>query len=133
LEIWDEYFKKIQEIGTNITEHSFRTPFENLLNTIKPQTIKVIHEQKREKGFGAPDFRIESSGATLGYIETKSLDSNLDKVLKSKQIDKYLSINPHLILTNYYEFIFVRKDKDKKAIDRCNLFISQTLTTKGRS
>jgi predicted helicase len=128
---WNEYFKGIKETSANATEHSFRTPFENLLNTIKPHAnIKVIHEQKREKGFGAPDFRIESSGATLGYIETKSLDSNLDKVLKSKQIDKYLSINPHLILTNYYEFIFVRKDKDKKAIDRCNLFYLSDLDNK---
>ncbi len=127
--IWSNYFKEIKEIGTKVTEHSFRTPFENLLNTIKPHTnIKVIHEQKREKGFGAPDFRIETGSASIGYIETKPLGTDLDKVLKSKQVDKYLLLNPNLILTNYYEFLCIKEDR--KVVERCNLFYLTDLDNK---
>ncbi len=43
--VWDYYFKEMKEIGTDATELSYRTPFENLINTIKPHTnIKIIHE-----------------------------------------------------------------------------------------
>ncbi|HEX3035000.1 MAG TPA: hypothetical protein VHT73_07665 [Thermodesulfobacteriota bacterium] len=87
--IWNDYFKQIKEIGSNVTEHSLRTPFENLLNDIKPNNyIKVIHEQKRQQGFGAPDFRVEAGGASIGYIETKPLGTDLDKVIKSKQMGR---------------------------------------------
>lgn len=130
LGIWDDYFKKIRDIGlAESTEHTFRTDFENLLNSILPdENIKVIHEPKREKGFGSPDFRIEQDGANIGYIETKPLDENLDKVLKSKQIKKYLSLTNNLILTNYHEFIHI---KDAKEIfGRTNLFYTTDLESR---
>ncbi|HSE83763.1 MAG TPA: type ISP restriction/modification enzyme [Thermodesulfobacteriota bacterium] len=126
---WNEYFKEIKRIGTNATEHSFRTALENTLNSIKSRTnIETIHEPKREQGFGAPDFRVEAGGASIGYIETKPLGTDLDKVLKSKQIDKYLLLNPNLILTNYYEFMLIKEDK--KVIERCNLFYLTDLDNK---
>src|SRR3990167_2333048 len=96
---WNTYFKKIKDDFKDSTELTFRTPLENLLNEIKPdKKVNIIHEQKREKGFGAPDFRIERNGAIVGYLETKPLHEDLDKVLKSEQIKKYLSVNPNLVL-----------------------------------
>lgn len=127
-EIWTDYFKKVRGSYSKGTEHTPRTPLENLLNTIKPnKRIEVIHEPKRKEGFGAPDFRIEVDDAIIGYIETKPIDDNLDKVLKSKQLKKYLPITHNLILTNYSEFILV---KNQEVVDRIDLFYLTDLEAK---
>lgn len=127
-EIWTDYFKRVRGSYSKGTEHTPRTPFENLLNTIKPnKRIEVIHEPKRKKGFGTPDFRIEVDDAIIGYIETKPIDDNLDKVLKSKQLKKYLPITHNLILTNYSEFILV---KNQEVVDRIVLFYLTDLEAK---
>ncbi len=61
---YKEYFKQFKKIGAEGTEHTYRTCFENLLNQVKPdESIKITHEPKRKKGFGAPDFRIEKGRA----------------------------------------------------------------------
>ena len=79
-----DYFTQIKQAGTQGTEHTYRTPFENFLNAIKPnEAIKITHEPERQRGFGAPDFRVERNGAIIGYIETKKLHESLDHTLKS--------------------------------------------------
>jgi predicted helicase len=119
---YKNYFNELKKTGTTGTEHTYRTNFENFLNAIKPdERIKIIHEPKREKGFGAPDFRIERNGAIIGYIEAKKLDENLDKVRKSKQIKKYLNLCDNLILTNYHEFMLFKSGEDSP-VERANLF-----------
>ena len=90
-ESFQAYFEGIK--GKYGTEFTFRTPLENLLNEIKPNTtIEITHEPKRKSGFGAPDFKIEIDGMPIGYIETKEIGTNLDKTLKSDQIKKYLKV-----------------------------------------
>jgi len=127
-EVWTDYFKKVRESCLKGTEHTPRAPLENLLNAIKPnKRITIIHEPKRLQGFGAPDFRIESGGAIIGYIETKPIEENLDKVLKSKQLKKYLPVTHNLILTNYAEFLLI---KNQAVVDRGNLFYLTDLETK---
>ncbi|EJT2319024.1 hypothetical protein NVZ75_001003, partial [Campylobacter upsaliensis] len=62
MEEFKKYINEIQKIfqAKNYNEHSFRTPFENLLNALKPKEIKIIHEPKSEKGQGSirPDFKV---------------------------------------------------------------------------
>ncbi len=124
-----KYFEDLKKIGTDRTEHNYRTPFENLLSTIKPNNyINIIHEPKRKQGFGAPDFLIEKSDAIIGYIETKQIDENLNKILKSPQLKRYLSISDNLILTNYHEFILI---KDGKVLDRATLCYSTDIEKAG--
>jgi hypothetical protein len=57
-----------------------RTDIENLLNAVKPsKNIIVIQEPAKDKDIkGRPDFKVEKSGLTIGYIETKKIDTNLD-------------------------------------------------------
>jgi len=113
MEKYQKYFNKIKEIG-KITELSHRTALENLLNEIKPnKNIKIIQEPKREKGFGAPDFRVEVNEAIIGYIETKDIGTNLNKTIRTTQIKKYLAVTENLIITNYYDFILMY-DKDNR-------------------
>jgi hypothetical protein len=78
------------------TEHTGRTALETLLQAIADEAdtgIRVQHEPKRQADKGAPDFKVSKSGLILGYIENKGIDENLNKVLKSEQIKRYLSLS----------------------------------------
>jgi len=125
-EYFSEYFEAIK--SKRGTEMTFRTPLENLLNAIKGDDhIKVTHEPKRETGFGAPDFKIEKSSSIIGYIETKDLDADLDKIRKTEQIKRYLNITDNLVITNYREFILIKKGK---ITERITLFYDTDLEKK---
>ena len=115
-----KYFDDLRRLGADQTEHAYRTAFQNFLEAVKgDDNIHIIHEPKREKGFGAPDFRIERNGAIIGYIETKKFGANLNKALKTKQLARYLTLCNNLILTNYNEFILI---KNGEAMDKATLF-----------
>jgi hypothetical protein len=94
------------------TEHTDRSALETLLQTVADEVnngVKVQHEPKRAANKGAPDFKITKSGLILGYVETKGVDENLNKVLKSEQLTKYKSLSDNIILTDYLDFIWINK------------------------
>ncbi|MGL2845141.1 DNA methyltransferase [Helicobacter pylori] len=62
--------------------------------------FKIEHEPNRDKQGGQPDFRVSYQGLNIGYIENKRVGTNLSQLLKSKQILKYLELNPNLMLTD---------------------------------
>lgn len=122
--VFKKYTSEIQAIfgAKNYNEHSFRTCFENLLNSLKPKEIKIIHEPKSEKGQGSirPDFKTYkfidkekelSYNHLVGFIECKNLNADLDLHLKGKQLSKYLQISPNIIFTNYKRFILFSFEK----------------------
>ncbi|WP_297447392.1 type ISP restriction/modification enzyme [uncultured Campylobacter sp.] len=124
MEEFKKYINEIQKIfqAKNYNEHSFRTPFENLLNALKPKEIKIIHEPKSEKGQGSirPDFKIYklvdkekelSYNHLIGFIECKNLDVDLDKEFKSEQLLRYSQISPNIIFTNYKRFMLLSFEK----------------------
>lgn len=100
-------------------EHSFRTHLENLLNAIKnDDKTMIIHEPKAEIGQGniRPDYKVYkridskselSYNALMGFIECKNWGEDLHSHISGKQIDKYLSICPNILLTNYNHFILI--------------------------
>jgi predicted helicase len=103
------YFKEIQHQykTKDTTEHSFRTQLENFLKSLNPK-CSPLHESKRDRIFGTPDFKIFFNGVKIGYIETKDLGANLDEILDTLQIKKYTASISNLILTNYCRFILLR-------------------------
>ncbi|EPP1196366.1 type ISP restriction/modification enzyme [Campylobacter upsaliensis] len=124
MEEFKKYVNEIQKIfqAKNYNEHSFRTPFENLLNALKPKEIKIIHEPKSEKGQGSirPDFKVYklvdkekelSYNHLIGFIECKNLDVDLDKEFKSEQLLRYSQISPNIIFTNYKRFMLLSFEK----------------------
>ena len=122
--MFDEYFKQLKTIISNegYTEHTLRTPFENLLDSVKANpNVQIKHEPKSKKGLGRPDFEIFKSGALIGYIETKHYDGELERFLETEkqQLEKYLEFTDNLIFTNYREFILYRK---KEPVKRFTLF-----------
>ncbi|MDL0081017.1 type ISP restriction/modification enzyme [Helicobacter zhangjianzhongii] len=128
-EILKTYLQAIQDIKDSDKEHTYRTPLENLLNALKEcltlqnkalQSIHIKHEPNNDKeGRGAPDFLITKDSLTLGYIENKRVNADLDSISQSPQIEKYLRLSDNLMLTDYLRFCLVRKnDKGNAEIVR---------------
>lgn len=118
-----KYVKNLGEIykTNDFLEHTFRTAFENLLKEYlheKKYSLTIIHEPKREK-FGAPDFKIvDKASNTIGYIECKEITENINNIVDSEQIKKYLKVSNNLILTNYVDFILF---KNKEIFTHCSI------------
>jgi hypothetical protein len=111
---FDVYLRKLRETPLEEhTEHTGRSALETLLNAFTARAtgpkITIQHEPKRTPEKGAPDFKISRTGTILGYVETKAVGENLDKVLKSAQIARYKSLSQNIILTDYLQFIWTQQ------------------------
>ena len=120
---FDTYFKTLQSTAIeDITEHSHRTALENLLNAIVKKhklNIKILHEPKRQAGFGAPDFKISGAASIIGYVENKKIEEKLSKTIKTDQVKKYKALNDNILLTNYIEFVWL-KGEDMQSETLCS-------------
>ncbi|EHS0582045.1 DNA methyltransferase [Campylobacter jejuni] len=118
------YLENIKDISTNDKEHTHRTALQNLLQAIKnnqdkQNKISIKQEPNNDKeGRGAPDFLITKDFLTLGYIENKRVNANLDNIITSDQILKYTKLSPNIILTDYLRFILLSLN-DKNEIIIC--------------
>ncbi|WP_414735909.1 type ISP restriction/modification enzyme [Helicobacter pylori] len=86
--------------------------------------FKIEHEPNRDKQGGQPDFRVSYQGLNIGYIENKRVGTNLNQLLKSDQILKYLELNPNLMLTDYLNFMWVGKDEENKPLIKREISIA---------
>ncbi len=113
-----EYLESIKDLTPEKNELTHRPSLYNLLDKLKNhfnKEFKIEHEPKRDKQAGQPDFRISYQGLNIGYIENKRVGTDLRKIVeseKSKQILKYLELNPNLMLTDYLNFMWVGKDEN---------------------
>lgn len=115
MDIINNYLNSIKNMSEKDKEHTHRSALQILLNEIKDATgngrIKIIHEPNNDKeGRGAPDFRFEINSLILGYIENKRVNANLDEIIKSEQIKKYLELSDNIIITDYLRFIRIDKN-----------------------
>lgn len=113
--VFDTYLRELRETPIDDqTEHTGRAALQKLLNEFAAKAggrkAAVQHEPKRAAAKGAPDFKVSRSGMILGYVETKAIGENLDKILKSDQIARYKSLSQNIILTDYLHFIWINKD-----------------------
>ncbi len=86
-------------------EHAYRPTFEELIKSMD-QKLAVINDPKRTE-YGAPDFVFMKKDLIAGYVETKDINADLDKIEKTEQLKRYFGYS-NLILTNYLEFRFFR-------------------------
>ncbi len=110
-----EYLEGIKDLTPEKNELTHRLFLHNLLDGLKDhfnKEFKIEHEPNRDKQGGQPDFRISYQGLNIGYIENKRVGTNLNQLLKSDQILKYLELNPNLMLTDYLNFMWVGKDEN---------------------
>ena len=133
-ELIKTYQKELLEIRAkgSYSEYSFRTPLQNLLNTLKDKNLdlSIMQESlsKDEKGVARADFdvykRINSQdklsyNALVGFVECKNINVDLKKELKSEQLSRYSQLCPNILLTNYRQFILLSYDR---VIQVCELF-----------
>ncbi|MGL2743737.1 type ISP restriction/modification enzyme, partial [Helicobacter pylori] len=112
-----EYLESIKDLTPESNELTHRPSLYTLLKGLKENfntEFKIEHEPKRDKQGGQPDFRISYQGLNVGYIENKRVGTDLNQLLKSDQILKYLELNPNLMLTDYLKFVWVGKDEENK-------------------
>lgn len=123
-QLFETYLHKIRNTAVSEqTEHTSRSALEVLLNDFAAKAgnnrIQVVHEPTRQQGFGAPDFKIKSSGMILGYVEVKAIGTNLDKELKSEQFKKYRVLSDNILVTDYLQWIWLDSKTGKaKARER---------------
>ena len=113
-----EYLNSIESIFRTgrASEHSYRSAFATLIESRAKEEITALNDPKREK-CGAPDYAVfrKRGSATIGWIETKDLGTNLDEAEKSEQLKRYFEHLPSLILTNYLEVRwYVRRERGMK-------------------
>ncbi|MGN8497918.1 N-6 DNA methylase [Helicobacter pylori] len=122
-----EYLEGIKNITPESNELTHRTSLEILLKNLKNNfntEFKIEHEPKKDKQGGQPDFRISYQGLNIGYIENKRVGTNLNQLLKSDQVLKYLELNPNLMLTDYLNFMWVGKDEENKPLIKREISIA---------
>jgi hypothetical protein len=105
IDVYRRQIEKELQAG-NATEHTHRPALKTLLQALAPK-ITATNEPKRVE-CGAPDFVVSRMAAhgpvTIGHLEAKDVDKDLDEVEKSDQMKRYLPALPNLILTDYLEF-----------------------------
>ena len=105
--LFKRYLNELLELRGQGTEHSYRASLINLISEIF-DGCKLINEPKSESMDLKIDIRVLVGDRKVGYIETKDIGINLDKVLESEQLKRYMSSIHNLILTDYLNFILIR-------------------------
>ncbi|GAA8593628.1 DNA methyltransferase [Helicobacter pylori] len=122
-----EYLESIKDLTSESNELTHRPSLYNLLDSLKDnfnKELKIEHEPNRDKQGGQPDFRISYQGLNIGYIENKRVGTDLNQLLKSDQVLKYLELNPNLMLTDYLNFVWVGKDEENKPLIKREISIA---------
>ncbi|MGN8487725.1 N-6 DNA methylase [Helicobacter pylori] len=122
-----EYLEGIKDLTPESNELTHRRSLHNLLDSLKDnfnKEFEIEHESNRDKQWGQPDFRVSYQGLNIGYIENKRVGTNLNQLLESNQILKYLELNPNLMLTDYLNFVWVGKDENNEPLIKREISIA---------
>ena len=108
--IFEKYLRSVSSKFTHVetSEMGYRTDFELLLHEIfeKINVRRIDHDPKAKQG-NKPDFIVMKNDIPILYLEAKDIGVDLDKIEKSKQMDRYFGY-ANLVLTDYVEFRFYR-------------------------
>jgi hypothetical protein len=100
-----EYIQSLDKelAAGNTTEHTHRPALKALFQTLNP-SVTATNEPQHITAVGAPDFRIIQKKMPIGYVECKDIGKNLDEVLETEQLKRYLKSFQNLLVTDYLEF-----------------------------
>jgi hypothetical protein len=126
------YLTEIAALRGATKETSGYGVLQNLLNsigqTLKPKVKCIIHP--KDTGAGIPDgglflpdqLKKHDEAKVLGklipargVIEVKSVGEDIEDFAESPQVEKYLARYGQVLLTNYREFLLVKRKPDGKA------------------
>lgn len=109
-QLFEKYISSISKKFSHpeTSEMGYRTDFEILLQGIfeKINVKRIDHDPKAKQG-NKPDFIVMKNDIPILYIEAKAIGESLDKIEKSKQMERYFGY-ANLVLTDYVEFLFYR-------------------------
>ncbi|HZM06374.1 MAG TPA: type ISP restriction/modification enzyme [Candidatus Saccharimonadales bacterium] len=101
-----DYLRKLEQAlkRGDATEHTHRPALKALIEALDEKVV-VTNEPKRSE-CGAPDYVVSRrrDQLTLGYVEAKSIGSDLAEMERGEQLQRYLPALPNLLLTDYVEF-----------------------------
>jgi predicted helicase len=103
------------------TEHSYRPALKSLLENIT-EGLTVTNEPTR-MGCGAPDYAVTRKEISVGYIETKRIEENLNDKKHKEQFERYKKQLSNLIITNYITF---------QLFEHGELIVSATIAKEGK-
>ena len=106
-EIVKQYVEELVRVHQEGTELSHRAALSNLVNQIN-KDYSLISEPKSETQKLKIDMRGFTKRVKVGYVETKDIGINLDNVMESEQLDRYMRSVQNLVLTDYLEFRLIR-------------------------
>jgi len=108
--LFEKYLNSVSKkfLHSETSEMGYRTDFEILLQGIfeKINVRRIDHDPKAKAG-NKPDFIVMKNDIPILYIEAKIIGESLDKIEKSKQMERYFGYT-NLVLTDYVEFRFYR-------------------------
>ncbi len=133
----ETYLRELSDIhhsGAGVKETSYYPALANLLNelgkTLKPKVKCIIH--LRSKGAGIPDGGLFTADQLKGLredenplsgqlparavLEVKPPKDDLDKIIASAQLAKYLDKHGLVLVTNYRAFALVKAGKSGKPV-----------------
>ena len=135
LQTYLESLNVIHSSGSAVKETSYYGTLENLLNevgkSLKPRVRCIINIANR--GAGLPDgglftpdqFQKRAKGELIegqlpsrGCIEIKSTSDEVDTIVDSEQVRRYLSRYRQVLVTNYRDFVLVGLDRDGNLVRR---------------
>jgi len=113
---FENYIKKIEEDlrRGNATEYTYRGNLETFIESFA-RGIDASNDPKHI-ACGAPDFIVEKGKVPLGYIETKDVGVELDRIERSDQMKRYLKALNNLLLTDYLEFRWYINGEKKRTM-----------------
>jgi predicted helicase len=101
-------------------EHAYRPALESLLEDINP-SINAVNDPKQQK-VGAPDFVLFKGKVSIGYVEAKDVDVDLDREIKNKnQVNRYKASLNNFCFTNYLEFRFYLNGEETERVEIAKL------------
>jgi len=113
---FETYISKIETDlrGGKATEHTYRGTLEIFMEA-QERGIDASNDPKHI-ACGAPDFIVERRKVPLGYVETKDVGVDLDKIEKTDQLKRYFKALNNLILTDYLEFRWYVNGEKKRGL-----------------
>lgn len=106
----------LRQQAESTPELSLREPLLRLLHRFAEAHHRpglLIAPEARAEGVGQPDVYAKDGPRLVGFVETKAPDSDLSRLLRSdEQLKRYRRSLPNWILTDYYEFRFLRDGRN---------------------
>ncbi|WP_324282848.1 type ISP restriction/modification enzyme [Cyanobacterium aponinum UTEX 3221] len=124
------YLQEIENILQKGSERSHYPTLKTFIDTAMLGVNTVIEEKGNQAGI--PDFTVRKNNRVIGYIEAKKISENLDLILETEQLKRYLdsAIALNFVLTNFLEFRWYKNGKLQQKIIIGEVKNNQIIATK---